>query len=650
MAMSKRREARFEVVVEQGGKPNIDGVFDDEKAATERANFLLRLAKFPVVRVVKVTGTGREETIFQKSSSGGARPTTISPIETANLCTDVLQVFSFDSRMTLLRLLRGYWDDQGVIPSEQLHRYYPLRYFEREALLFNPAVSRLAAIQAPMLGLKPHERYDQIIRLFAALKDLAQKSDTLAPFDQALVRGGISGLLLAALDRPVEERDRIVTHAFGSLLEPHRDWGAKLAAVLRLHQEGDGESTRLVDEVAAEITDGREPIRALIGYAPDLASALLALLATLRGDLDDRLPHTEPLLALSNALASDGTGLGFARTRQALLHRIRGGLDGLTPLTRTGAASDARAFSSIVDGMIAFDGFMGGPAMAESLTRRGKTVWAAGGSDLPFEETMMRLAGRFDTAAGRLGYLLDLGASAYGHKKISTVIQRVADEFNRVKSAAELAAPGASIQEVREGLGRRLRAAGIPRALADGLIAKIAAIPDDRRVSVSGTGVLAGERGTSRSMPRPPARTPPRTMDRAKAGAMARAMDVTVDVQPPARPAPRLTLSYQGLTVALPDAGGDVVIGRAADCGIVLDHASASRRHAAVRLRDGAFTLEDLSRNGTRLVPQAGEQRLLKMGDVVPLAGRGEIVIGSLDLGEHPARIAWTISGELPGR
>ncbi|MBK1835806.1 FHA domain-containing protein [Azospirillum sp. YIM B02556] len=642
MAMSKRREARFEVVVEQGGKPNIDGVFDDEKAATERANFLLRLAKFPVVRVVKVTGTGREETIFQKSSSGGAKLTTISPIETASLCTDVLQVFSFDSRMTLLRLLRGYWDDQGVIPSEQLHRYYPLRYFEREALLFNPAVSRLAAIQAPMLGLKPHERYDQIIRLFAALKDLAQKSDTLAPFDQALMRGGISGLLLAALDRPAEERDRIVTHAFGTLLEPHREWGAKLAAVLRLHQEEDGETTRLVDEVAAEITDGREPIRALIGYAPDLASALLALLAALRGDLDDRLPHTEPLLALSNALASDGTGLGFARTREALLHRIRGGLDGLTPLTRTGAASDARAFSAIVDGMVGFDGFMGGPAMAESLTRRGKTVWAAGGSDLPFEETMMRLAGRFDTAAGRLGYLLDLGASPYGHKKISTVIQRVADEFNRVKSAAELAAPGASIQEVREGLGRRLRAAGIPRALADGLIAKIATIPDDRRVSVSGTGVVAGERSGSRPTPRPPAR--------AMSQARAQAPDVTVDVQPPAKPAPRLTLSYQGRTVALPDAGGDVVIGRAADCGIVLDHASASRRHAAVRLRDGAFTLEDLSRNGTRLVPQAGEQRLLKLGDVVPLSGRGEIVIGSLDLGEHPARIAWTISGDRAGR
>ncbi|PWC75995.1 FHA domain-containing protein [Azospirillum sp. TSH64] len=625
MAMSKRREARFEVVVEQGGKPNIDGVFEDEKSATERANFLLRLAKFPVVRVVKVTGTGREETIFQKTSSGGAKLTTISPIETANLCTDVLQVFSFDSRMTLLRLLRGYWDDQGVIPSEQLHRYYPLRYFEREALLFNPAVSRLATLQAPMLGVKPHERYDQITRLFTALKELAQKSDTLAPYDQALMRGGISGLLLAAVDRPVEERDRIVTHAFATLLEPHREWGAKLTAVLRLHQEGDGENTRLVDEFSAEIVDGREPIRALIGYAPDLASALLALLAALRGDLDDRLPHTEPLLALSNALASDGTGFGFARTREALLHRIRGGLDGLTPLTRSGAASDARAFAAIVDGMIAFDGYMGGPAMAESLTRRGKTVWATGGTDLPFEETMMRLAGRFTTAAGRLGYLLDLGASPYGHKKISTVIQRVADEFNRVKSAAELAAPGASLQEVREGLGRRLRAAGIPRALADGLIAKIAAIPDDQRVSVTGIGVVTGLR--------------------TGAAPHAQPTDMTVDMRAPPAPALRLTLSYQGRTVAVPDAGGDLVIGRGADCGIMLDHASASRRHALIRLRDGVFTLEDLSRNGTRLVPQAGEQRLLKMGDVAPLSGRGEIVIGSLDLGEHPARIAWSVAG-----
>ncbi len=602
--MSNRRDVRFEVVVEQGGKPNIDGVFDDEKAATERAGYLLRLAKFPVVRVVKVNGLGKEETIFQKSSAGGSKLTTISTINEANLCTDVLQIFSFESRMTLLRLLRGYWDDQGVIPAEQLHRYFPLRYFEREALLFNPSVTRLAALQAPMLGIKPGERYDQIIRMFGALKDLAQHSDSLAPYDQALARGGISGLLAASIDRPVEERDRIITHAFGSMLEPHREWGAKVQSVLRLHQEEDAENTRLVDEFLAEIVDGREPIRALIGYSPDLASALMALQATLRGDLDDRLPNTEALLALSNAVG----GGGLRNVQEALLNRLRGGIEGLTPLTRTG--SDAKAFQAIVDGMIVFDGFMGGPAMAEALTKRGKLALGAGGTDLPFEDTVLRLSSRLGSAAARLGFFLDLATSDFGRRKVSFLIQRVADEFNQVKSAAELAAPGVPLSDVRDGLGRRLRAAGIPRALADGLIAKIATIPDEQRVL---------------TMP-----TAPRQME-------------TIDARSLPRVASKITVTHQGKTITLPDQGAEVVIGRAAECGIVLDHASASRRHVAIRVRDSVCVVEDLSRNGTRLMLPNGETRLLKQGEIVPLSGRGEIVIGSLDLGEHPARIGWEI-------
>lgn len=602
--MSNRRNVRFEVVVEQGGKPNIDGVFDDEKAATERAGYLLRLAKFPVVRVVKVNGVGKEETIFQKSSAGGSKLTTISTINEANLCVDVLQIFSFESRMTLLRLLRGYWDDQGVIPTEQLHRYFPLRYFEREALLFNPAITRLAALQAPMLGIKPTERYDQIMRMFAALKELAQQSDSLAPYDQALARGGISGLLAASIDRPVEERDRIITHAFGSMLEPHREWGAKVQATLRLHQEGDAENTRLVDEFLAEIVDGREPIRALIGYSPDLASALMSLQATLRGDLDDRLPNTDALLALSNAVG----GGGFRNVQTALLNRLCGGIEGLTPLTRTG--SDAKAFQAIVDGMIVFDGFMGGPAMAEALTKRGKVALGAGGMDLPFEDTVLRLSSRLGSAAARLGFFLDLATSDFGRRKVSFLIQRVADEFNQVKSAAELAAPGVPLSEVRDGLGRRLRAAGIPRALADGLIAKIATIPDEQRVLTVSTA--------------------PRQME-------------TIDVRGAPRAAPRIIVTHQGKAITLPDQGAEVVIGRAAECGIILDHASASRRHVAIRLRDGGCEVEDLSRNGTRLMLGNGESRLLKQGEIIPLSGRGEIIIGSLDLGERPARIGWEV-------
>ncbi|WP_245986930.1 FHA domain-containing protein [Azospirillum thermophilum] len=247
--------------------------------------------------------------------------------------------------------------------------------------------------------------------------------------------------------------------------------------------------------------------------------------------------------------------------------------------------------------------------MAEALVKRGKTVWAAGGVDLPFEDAVLRLTNRLGGPGARICFLLDLATSPFGRRKLSVLIPRVAEEFERIGSAAELTAPGVTPQEVRDGFGRRLRAAGIPRALAEGLIAKITAIPDEKRV----TAPLISH------------------------------SHETYDIRNPEPPAPRLVLTYQGRELVLQEGGAELVIGRATDCGIVLDHASASRRHLLVGVRGDGFVVEDLSRNGTCLVPAGGEPRLLRQGDLAPLAGRGEIVIGSTEIGEKPARIAWEV-------
>ncbi|HEY0833391.1 MAG TPA: FHA domain-containing protein [Azospirillum sp.] len=600
--MISRREAKFEVVVEQGGRPNIDGVFPDEKLAMERAKYLLGLAKYSVVRVVKVNQAGKEETLFEKAYMGGGKVTTISHIETAAHCTDVLQVFSFDSRMTLLRLFRAYFDEQAVIPAEQLHRYFPLRYFEREATLFNPGMSRLATLQATAAGVKVFDRQDQLLKMFNDIKGLAQNAGDLAAFDETLMRRGVAALLeQAGAERPPEQRDRIVTHAFSTALESYRDWPAKLKAILRHHVEGEPEAERVIDELLCETVDGREPIKALIGYAPDLSSALLSLLATLRGELDDRLPHTGELLDLSNAIA----GGGLTRVTGALLNRVHGGLEGNHPLTRTGA--DAKAFQAIVDRLAAFDGYMGGPPMASALTRRAKVAMGAGGHDLPFEETVTFLAGRLGAPAARIGYLLDLASSEFGRRRMSYLVQRVADIFGRVKTARELAPPGASLDDVRDGLGTRLRAAGIPRLLADQLVARIAAIPDDERAVVPLVTTVE-----------------------------------TVDLAAPRKAVAKLVLSHNGKRHALPDEGEQLVIGRSHECGILLDVASASRRHAIIDVRGEDFVLSDHSRNGTRVLA-GGEGRTLTNGESLPLRGCGEIVIGSPQAGETPARIAFEV-------
>ena len=74
-----------------------------------------------------------------------------------------------------------------------------------------------------------------------------------------------------------------------------------------------------------------------------------------------------------------------------------------------------------------------------------------------------------------------------------------------------------------------------------------------------------------------------------------------------------------------------LVIGRDADCDVVVDHPLASRRHARISRDDRRYRLEDLdSRNGTflngeRLPPSREREppagRLLAHGDVVDVAG-----------------------------
>lgn len=598
-----KRTYRYEVVVELGGRPNIDGVFDDEKMAVDRAKYLLGLAKYSFIRVAKINKDGKEETVFEKAIAGGGKVTTISHIEEAAFCKTVLEVFGFSSRMTLLRLFRAYCDEQTVIPAEQLHRYFPLRYFEREATLFNPGISRLATLQAPVAGVKVFDRQDQILRMFKELKDLAQNADVLKPFDETLLRQGVTGLLAQVrAERPPEEQDRIVTHAFASALENARDWGEKLTGILHYHVEGEPETLAIIDQLLCETVDGREPVKALIGYAPDLATALLALLATARGDLDDRLPNTEPLFALSNTVAAGG----FVHVRDALLRRVRGGIDSKNPLTRQGG--DAKAFQIIVDQLAAFDGFMGGPEMAEALMKRAKLAWGSEQRDMPFEEAVTRLSNRLGSAAARIGFLLDLAASPFGRRRMTYLVEQVANMFARVRSARELAPVGASIEEVRAGLGHRLRNAGIPRLLADGLVAKVAAIPDEERVIVP----LIQE-------------------------------EVTVDLSAPKVVVPKLVVNHKGHRHVLPDEGSELFVGRSRDCQLMIEVPSASRRHARFAVEGVNFVVSDLSRNGTRVESDAGESRTLMNGETAVLTGKGEIVIGSTQNGEKPATIHWEV-------
>ena len=81
---SWKKQARFEVVVDQGGHSSIDGIFDDDRQAIERATYLLSLAKYSRVQVVQV-GKHTQTVIFERASQAAGVKSSASPRSTRRI-------------------------------------------------------------------------------------------------------------------------------------------------------------------------------------------------------------------------------------------------------------------------------------------------------------------------------------------------------------------------------------------------------------------------------------------------------------------------------------------------------------------------------------------------------------------------------------
>jgi len=473
---SWKKQARCEVVVDQGGHSSIDGIFEDDRQAIERATYLLSLAKYSRVQAVQIGKHTQTVTSERASQSGGMEVVGITAIDEAHFCTDVLDVYSYPSRMTLLRLTRRYADRQIAVPSETLHDWIALRMIEREGMLLNSGITRLAKIQTKDVACFIPDRERELGALWMRLKQLAQASDTLAPYGKLLALEGMTALQERIADSCAPaEHDRVMSYAFGRLLEGHREWCNKIRSLLTIlkDEDCDPEGVAAIDQFLAETIDGRDPIKALIGYSPDLGSALLGLLATLNGRLDDRLPFTPVLMDLSNALAR----WRLPEVEAALLRRICAGLDGHHPLSKEGPRTNAAAFYRIAAALSCFSGFRGGPEMSVALTRRAKTALRFGDTDLPFETAVQQLCGALSGSGAQIGFLLDLAETDMGRQKGVFLFNTLSRIFTHLRSARDLAPAHVPIDDIRRELGGRLRRAGIPRDLADQLMYKIASLP-----------------------------------------------------------------------------------------------------------------------------------------------------------------------------
>jgi hypothetical protein len=584
------RSNTFEVSVEISGKPEIEGIYPDEKTALGRAHDLLKLAKYTAVRVCRVSANDSHKLIFEQLYKGTEAGPTVASIDRAAVCNTASDVYSFDSRMTLLRLLRGYFDQQVIIPLELLHNTLALRTLEREALLFNQAGHRLAAVQAQELKVSPTERYGVLSRLFREVLDLSKQSDPLLPVVDGLASRGLTDLVARVTEGlPPEDRGRAITFGVARYLHEARDWPLKLEAACGLFAEDQSAAAAAwLDEILAEIIDGNDAVKAVLGYAPNLATALEALLAVVEGSWDNRLPGTRSLQKLSDIIDRQPT----PRLREALLGRVAAALGGRAPLTKLDRAGNGEALRQLLPRLQEFGGFKGGVAMSVALTRRAKVDFSTGHEDLPFEATVGSLCGFLRSPARKIGYLLDLLSSDLGRKKAFYLTQQIAALFSDLHSVHDLAPdPDSSWSQslVRQDFQRRLYQAGIPRQLADGLMQKLE--------QVQGTAGLAGA-GTRSASPS------------GGAGEIG-----------------ELVLTYQGKRQVIRAGDTPFTIGRGSDCCLVVDWITASRGHAVIEVEGCDFVLRDQSKNGTA-VRGAGRKIAVLSKSAIVLSGQGAILIG----------------------
>ncbi len=93
------------------------------------------------------------------------------------------------------------------------------------------------------------------------------------------------------------------------------------------------------------------------------------------------------------------------------------------------------------------------------------------------------------------------------------------------------------------------------------------------------------------------------------------------------------------------DAMETIILGRSAECSLVVPATSASRKHAKITSRGGRFYLIDHSTNGTH-VRQADGRELVVHRDEVLLAGAGHIRLGDPLTEIGPLDIAFETLGE----
>ncbi len=437
---------KYNVEVSDGDRWTVYTDAPSKGAAIQQAQKLLSTGQFDGAKVAEDRGQSQEILVWQEEGKRVEKTITIVPVEEAYLCRTLDDFYKLDSRLTIGRVLRQYLDQQVLTPLELLTNKVHLTTLMRNEQLFMKAKQAIATVQVKgtdqtaMVRLKFLE---QMIAKIVTRTDLSPEAAKLLP---VLKSKGIAGASeQAAATASEDNRGYILFSAISQYMAQHGDWEGKLELLLDLVERPvTPETLPYLDDAMAEILDGSEAVRELLGYQRNLAAALNTMVQLSTGAFEINAGSNTALERFSAAMSKHK----LPASQTALLDRVARSLAGVNPLTKGDRAEEQEAFKDLMSDLLGKQLFSNSGYLCMAATLRAKSVLKEEFTDESSTKAIDDMLGFLPTIAARLGYLLDLIGTEFGEQNTEHIVGCLAKVLASVKTVRQLIDRSANEKEL----------------------------------------------------------------------------------------------------------------------------------------------------------------------------------------------------------
>ena len=453
--MLGRKKLTYVVYTSDEGRWTAKDVSNTEKKALSNAENLLGSRQYDAVKVVSEDGSGREKIIFEQKCAKKEKPVTVSAVDSAPVCTDLEDFYRFPARRTMGLLLRKYLDREVLTALEILHSQRHMKTLMRKDPLFNQALGRVAGLHATATGKPQMECYEFLDKMSREIAKRCLEQREMDQLGALLADKGFAAVAKKAGEGVSAKRDFLYRTALGAQLGTTAGWGGKIEIAAELLAKPENKSgISFVDDAIAEIIDGAEAMKEILGHQEDLAAALRALSDLSRGRYE--VPKTAPeyVEILNDAILK----YRLPNSRQILLERMRRELAGIKGLTRDGAKQEG-AFIDILRGLIVPLGLRGGSSMAEGIVQRARLVYQSKGAGT-IDGAIRKVLELIPIPLSRIGFLLAVMSTELAEKAqpaVETALKQIIDNMHTLKDALPGAKMSPPLKAAIEELAGRAR-------------------------------------------------------------------------------------------------------------------------------------------------------------------------------------------------